>query len=152
MKILFVLLFLLTSCAATNVYSVRNFIDFSDDLNRDSLENFKNSRAGEFQPPKEDRKDYMTHLESLISYRHHLFLECIMILQKEHGLILEKPIYASIPKWNNVQNWYSTIFNYHIVKGNSSIETKAECDLVPNAKNEVDQYQIQEYYPEVLKN
>ncbi len=153
MKNLFLSLLFLSGCSTVNVYPVSHFVNLSaNDLALESQANLKEAGVNDYQPSKKERNAYFTQLESSIAYRNYLYLECVMILHKEHGLILEKPIYVSIPKWNNVQNWYSTIVSYHFLKNKVPTETKAECDLAINDKKEVSDYQIIEYYPDVLKN
>lgn len=153
MKKLFLTLLFLSGCSTINVYPVSRFVNLSSsDLAKESLSNFKEANVNDYQPSIKEKNAYFTQLGDSNAYRNYLYLECVSILHKEHGLILEKPVYASIPKWNNVQNWYSTIFNYHYFKNNIPTETKAECDLAVNNKKEVSDYQIIEYYAETLKN
>lgn len=100
-----------------------------------SKNNFKESNLSDSIPSSnKERNEYFISLENSIAYRNYLFIECLRILQKEHNLDLAKPVFASLPKWNNAEKWYTFIFNFN--------NTTMECDEVVNDKKEVSEYQI----------
>lgn len=155
MKILILILILLfiSGCSSFEVHPIGHFLNLSQsDLLKESQENYKASKLDEFVPSETEKNNYYSQLETMMSYRNYLLLECAQILAKEHNLDLSKPVYASNPKWNNVQNWYSTIFNYQVLVNKEYVDTTMECDLVVNNKKEVSEYQIKKTYAKIIKN
>ncbi len=151
MKNLIVVLIFLTSCSGIEVHPAGSFVDLSTkDLTADSKASFKASGVDNFIPKEIDRNDYFTSLQNIPEYRNYLIIECARLLSKEHGLNLQKPIYTSTPKWNNVQNWYYTIFNFQTQ--NSTEELSMECDLAVDKSKEVSEYQLNKSYTKLIKN
>lgn len=152
MKKLFLSLLFISSCATIEVYPVGHFLNLSkNDLIKESQDNYNQSKMDEYVPTELERNDYFSSLQDSITYRNYLLLECALLLNKEHGLDLKKPVYASNPRWNNVQNWYSSIFNFYTLEKDSK-ETSMECDLSVNKKKEVSEYQLIKSYAKLKKN
>lgn len=144
---------MLSGCATVEVYPVRHFLDLSGkDLARESEKNLAASALDTYVPTKTERNEYYSQLENSITYRNYLLLECAQILIKEQNLQLDKPIYASNPQWNNVQNWYVSVFNFYSLVNKISKEKTMDCDLAINDKKEVSEYQIKESRFKINKN
>lgn len=143
----------LTSCSAIQVYPARHFVDLTkDDLSKKAKAAYVESGMDDFVPNDKDKNSYYSSLESSIAYRNYLFLECLMLLQKEHNLDLKKPVYASHPKWNNVSNWYYSIFNFQGEVNHVPTELTMSCDLAVNKSKEVTEYQLKKIFAELDKN
>lgn len=154
MKILYVFIFLLvSSCAVIEVHPVGHIVDLSKvDLNAESKKSFRESKVDDYVPTELERNDYYKSLEDSIAYKNYLLLECASILKKDQGLDLNKPVYASLPKWNNTKNYFVLIFNFQSTKKELPVENTMECDLAVNAKKEVAEYQIKKSYRQLLIN
>lgn len=157
-KILFCFILLLSGCSTIDLYSTKHFVDLSkiskDDLVKKSQENFKASGLDEYLPTEDKKEEYYNSLASSMAYRNYLFIECLLLLQKEQNLDLDHDVYASHPKWNNLNNWYSTIVNFRQASKGSTLspETTMECDLTVNKKKEVSEYQLIKYAAKFIKN
>lgn len=128
MKIVFVLLFILSGCSNVSVYPLKTFVELnSKDLKKESLKNFS------------------------ISYKSYLLLECVQILQKESGLLIDEPIYASASKWNSFENYFESIFSFYTLVDNIPKEVNMECDVAVNDKKEVDKYRVRNYSLSLIK-
>ncbi len=154
MKIILFGLLLLSGCSTIDVYPLGNFVDLSkSDLVKESKKSLKESKLDDNVPStKKERNEYFISLESSIPYRNYLFIECLRILQNEHSLDLTKPVFASLPRWNNAEKWYVSIFNFHATVDNFSKIMTMECDEVVNDNKEVVQYQIIKSNARVLKD
>lgn len=152
MKKLLLSILLVSGCSGIEVFSINHYVDLTkDDLKLKSKEFYKKSGVGSYTPAASERNDYYSGLESNQDYRSYLFLECAMLLHKENNLDFQKAVNASIPRWNNISNWYSSIFNFHSTeKKNDSIETM-ECDLAVNDKFEVREYQLKKSFIKLIK-
>lgn len=152
MKKILLSLFVISGCSSVDVYPVREFVDLSKaDLIHESKINFKESSMEDYSPSKQERNKYFSNLENSITYKNYLILECALLFQKEYNLQLSKPVYVSVPKWNNVQNWFTTIFNFQSLVNNVTDEKTMECDLAVNDKKEVSEYQLKESYEKIIK-
>lgn len=152
MKILFLCLFLVVGCSNIEVYPVGHLQKLSEeDLARESQASFRESGVGEYRPTPNEKNQYYSSNQESIAYRKYLLLECVILLHKEHHLDLNKAVYASSPKWNNVQNWYASVFNFYTSLEKTTEETM-ECDLAVNDKNEVTDYQLKKIYAKLNKN
>lgn len=148
-----IICFLLSGCSSVDLYPVRHFINLSGkDLAKESEQNLKASALDSYVPTKSERNKYYSQLENSITYRNYLILECTQLLIKEQNLQLDKPVYASNPEWNNVQNWYVSVFNFYSLVNNISREKTMDCDLAINDKKEVTEYQIKESHFKINKN
>lgn len=153
MKILFLALLFVSGCSSLEVYPVRHLVDFSkENLSLEAKNSYKESGVEEYIPTQAEKNRYYSSLPESMAYRNYLLVECVLLLQKEHGLDLKRPVYASIPKWNNVQNWYASVFNFYTVVNKVSSEETIECDLAVNTKNEVKEYQLKKIYAKLNKN
>lgn len=152
MKKILLSLLLVSGCSGIEVFSTGHFMDLSKtDLKEKSKELFKESHVENYGPPSDERNAYYSSLESNKAYRQYLFVECAMLLNKEHNLDYNQRVYASLPRWNNVQNWYSSIFNFHTTNKKDPEVVTMECDLALNNKNEVSEYQLKKSYIQLIK-
>lgn len=153
MKILFLAFFFVSGCSSLELYPVGHLVDLSNkNLSEESRNNYQDSGVKEYIPTQAEKNRYYSSLPDSMAYRNYLVLECALLLQKEHGLDLKRPVYASIPKWNNVQNWYASVFNFYTVVNKVPTEETMECDLAVNVKNEVKEYQLKKIYAKLNKN
>lgn len=153
MKLIVVSLLLFSGCSTVDVYPLVNFVNISkSDLVKESRKNFKESKFDDTVPStKKEKNEYFTSLENVVPYRNYLLIECLRILESEHGLDLTKPVFSSLPKWNNAEKWYASIFNFHATVDNFSKILIMECDEVVNDDREVIQYQIIKSNAKILK-
>lgn len=152
MKKIFLCLFLVVGCSNIEVYPVGHLRELSEaDLARKSQASLRESGVREYHPSPNERNQYYSSHQDSIAYREYLLLECLILLHKEHHLDLNKAVYASHPKWNNVQNWYASVFNFYTLLEKATEETM-ECDLAVNDKNEVADYQLKKIYAKLNKN
>lgn len=152
-KILFCL-FLFSGCASVDVYPFKRFVNLSGrDLAKEAKANLVLSAVDIHTPSEQNKNDYFSHLvDNSVSYRNYLLLECALLFLKDESLQLDKPVYVSAPKWNNVQNWYSIIFNFQSLVNNVSNEKTMECAVAVNEKKEVTDYQLKQMFTKLNKN
>lgn len=153
MKKLFVLFIFISGCSSVVVYPVGNFIDLSKkDLAKESKNLLKESRVqDDLVPSVEQKNDYYSGIVTNFDYRKYLLIECAMLLHKEYGLDYNKPVYATEPKWDNLQNWYAFIFNFQSTERTAITELTMECDLVIDRNKEVNEYQLKKSYRKLIK-
>lgn len=152
MKKLFLTFLLISGCSSIEVYPVGHFIDLSKKNLADESKTFlKESAVDDSVPSEENKNEFYSSLETSIAYHNYLLMECAMLLHKEHGLDLNKPVYASVPKWNNIQNWYALIFVFQSTNREAITESTMECDLAIDKNKEVNQYQLKKSYKKLIK-
>ncbi len=143
---------LLASCSNVEVYPLKSFLVLNPTgLSKQSTALLKESALDERIPSEKDKKAYYDELIFSDPYRQYLLLECVQLLQKEQALILDAPIYTSIPKWNNFESFYEMVFSFQALINNTSTESTMDCDLAVNAKKEVKEYQIKKYNLSLIK-
>jgi hypothetical protein len=136
----FVLIFLavIAGCSSVEVHSVGNLTD--------SKALYKASNVSDVVPTELEKDKFYTALESNENFRKYLLSECLQLLRKEQGLNLERPVYASDPKWNNIENFYTSLFNFQSLDKNILTEQTMQCDLAINKNKEVTEYQLKKSY------
>ncbi|MFA6236702.1 MAG: hypothetical protein WC635_05185 [Bacteriovorax sp.] len=151
-RLIFCLLFI-SGCSSIDVHPVGHFVNLTEnDLAKISKEHYKDSGVDDYIPTENEKNHYYSSLQDNITYRKYLILECVQLMHAEHKLDLKKPVFASFPKWNNVQNWYAVILNFTAPVNKIPADTTMECDLVVNDKKEVSEYQLKKSFIKLTKD
>lgn len=136
-----------TGCSSVEVHSVGQLVDTSKkELNQSSKAYYKASNVSDVVPSELEKDKFYTALEANENYKKYLITECLLLLHKEQGLNLERPVYASDPKWNNIENFYTSLFNFQSLDKNILTEQTMQCDLAINKMKEVTEYQLKKSY------
>lgn len=148
----FFLLLLLAGCSSIEVHPVGQLVDTSKkELIQASKGYHKASGVTDFVPTELEKDKFYTGLESNEAYRKYLITECILLLHKDQALNLDRPVYASNPKWNNLENFYSSFFTFQSTDKEVLTEQTMTCDVAINKNKEVTEYQLKKSHIQVHK-
>lgn len=148
----FFILVFLTSCSSTQVFPVNGLIDQTKKSLSESPKNYLNLSGVDETVPTEVEKDkFYNKLVLNDNYRKYLQSECLLLLHKEQGLNLDRPVFAADPQWNNIENYYYMLVTFQSVKSEALAEETFECDVAINKKKEVTEYQLKKSMLQIQK-
>lgn len=152
LKILFVFSFLLSACSSIEVRPVGQLIDTSKKKLSDSPKQYlKESAVDDTVPAELEKNTFYSKLALNESYKKYLQSECVLLLQKEQALNLERPVYAADPQWNNIENYYYMLVQFQSMNQNALTEQTMECNVAVNKNKEVTDYQLKKSHLQVHK-
>jgi uncharacterized pyridoxamine 5'-phosphate oxidase family protein len=135
------------SCSSVEVRPVGQLIDTSKkQLSENSKKYFKQSGMDDTVPVELDKDHFYSKLALNENYRNYLQSECILLLHKDQELNLERPVYAALPQWNNIENYFYMLFNFQSMNKDALTEQTMECDVAVSRNKEVTDYQLKKSY------
>ncbi len=139
-------------CSAVEVRPVGQLIDVSKKQLSESAKTYlKESGVNDSVPAELEKDKFYSKLVLNESYKKYLQSECILLLKKEQGLTLERPVYAADPQWNNIENLYYMLFSFQSMNQDAITEQIMECDVSVNKNKEVSEYQLKKSHLQVHK-
>jgi len=151
-KLLTFLTLFFFGCSAVEVRPVGQLVDTTKkQLSESSKIYLKESAVDDTVPTELEKDKFYSKLALNDAYRKYLQSECILLLKKEQGLNLDRPVYAADPQWNNIENLFYMLFSFQSMNQDALTEQIMECNVAVNKNKEVVEYQLRKSNLQVHK-